>query len=468
MAQARSNALQGVGCSAAVVAAIVNQQGFQHLDDFVDMDDDDVEALCKVIRRPGGALAAQNITFWAETNLKLATFYLRHLKKTSRPLRWQSITVAAIRSLRTLKEDEEAYTNPTDKPTINDKDWSKMLKNIEEYLATVLGETKIPLSYVIRTDPEVTPHPADGPNNYDTPQEEMVARAPHRVPTAGQDFADWPYNPVYQVDNWTVWILLKGLTVDLPCFTYLKPFQRRKDGRGAYYALYNQFLGPNNANNTASKAESKINALRYLGDRQRFTFETYTRLLKEQFHILNNLAARDGHAAIDAASQVRKLMNGIKTSKLDIIKSQILASPALQTNLDACINLYNDFMYQSLQSDPKFNISAVQKGRKADDDLPGKPVEDRYYTHKEFYALTPRQRTRLTAMRQARGHPGKSKKRKIADQADKSSKGDSNKFAKKFDRKLAAISKQIAALKSDDAEDAKEKKQDSEDDGGPN
>ena len=179
MAQARAQALQGIGCSAAVVTAIVNQQGFQNLDDFVDMDDGDVEALCKVIQRPGGALAPQNVTFRAKTNLKLATFYLRHLKRTSRPLRWQSITVASIRTLRTLKEDEEAYTNPTDKPTINNKDWSKMLEDIEEYLATVLGETKIPLSYVVRTDPEVIPHAADGPNNYDTPQEEMVARAPH-------------------------------------------------------------------------------------------------------------------------------------------------------------------------------------------------------------------------------------------------------------------------------------------------
>ena len=60
----------------------------------------------------------------------------------------------------------------------------------------------------------------------------------------------------------------------------------------------------------------------------------------------------------------------------------------------------------------------------------------------------------------------------MAEQADKSGKDNSNgnKFAKKFNKKLAALSKQIAALKLDDAEDAKEKKQDctGEDDGCPN
>jgi len=266
--------------------------------------------------------------------------------------------------------------------------------------------------------------------------------------------------------------------------THVKQSVRRHDGRGAHFALHNQFLGPNNTNDAASKAEAEIESVRYVGERRRFTFETYTRILREQFDTLNDLAERNGHAGIDAASQVRKLLSGIKTSKLDVIKSQILASPALRQDLDACINLYDDCMSHSLQSDPNFNISSLQfKGRKPDvdvDDLPGEPVEDRFYTPDEYAQLSAGQKSGLRAMREARGQKtkrerfgecgrgGDAKKETLDEKLAKQAKS----IHEKMDKQFAAMNRQISSINGGGGEETKDGAGDGADaagnDAGPN
>ena len=63
-------------------------------------------------------------------------------------------------------------------PTINTKDWPKTMEAIEEYLCAYLGETGIPLAYVIHKTVDV-PEDPDPPTSYPSIQDEMIARAPH-------------------------------------------------------------------------------------------------------------------------------------------------------------------------------------------------------------------------------------------------------------------------------------------------
>ena len=92
---AMRTAMQRLGCSQDAAQAIVNGQGIDSLDELKTLKDDDVVALCKIIRRPGGTIPNPNaaqagqpaeipavghaIPIRAEQNIKLAAYYVRHM-----------------------------------------------------------------------------------------------------------------------------------------------------------------------------------------------------------------------------------------------------------------------------------------------------------------------------------------------------------------------------------------------------
>ena len=105
--------LNGIGFSQAASTAIVNQ-GYTSLDEFKLLDDDDVQDLCQIVRKPGGQVTTGRgvnavttadpgikVTLVAETNLKLACFYMRHmLNHISRDIVPNDVTVINIHTLR--------------------------------------------------------------------------------------------------------------------------------------------------------------------------------------------------------------------------------------------------------------------------------------------------------------------------------------------------------------------------------
>ena len=105
------------------------------------------------------------------------------------------------------------------------KNWPKTMEGIVEYLRGCLRVTKIPLSYVVvRDHVEATPKANDPENNYDTPQDEMIAHAPMML-------ANGDEHPTFLTDHQTVWDKISDLTRDHECWTYVKPAQRSCDGR---------------------------------------------------------------------------------------------------------------------------------------------------------------------------------------------------------------------------------------------
>ena len=154
-------------------------------------------------------------------------------------------------------------------------------------------------------------------------------------------------NPVpnFLTDNIKVWELLSGLTLKHTCWTYVKLFQRAHDGRGAFLALCDHYLGPNNVDNMASLAEKKLPMTMYTGEHHCWTFEKYVTLHKDQHSMLEGLTEH-GYAGINEQSKVRYLLNGIKTHDLNMINGQILATAALRNNFDACVTLFRDYLLQ--------------------------------------------------------------------------------------------------------------------------
>jgi hypothetical protein len=229
-----------------------NDHGINTLEEVVSLNDKDIDSLVKQLRRPGGMIArpmiigeaaqgnpvllvanpGHSVSIRAETNLKLAVFYLRHQAWTSIIVEPARVALTVVRSLRSTKEYEENFKVTAEQPVINEKDWPRKMEAIHEFFGSVLGETGAPLAYVVHENVEIPPgiYPSEG---YITFAEEMIARAPHG-------------NQAYANDSMEVWSYMANITRAHDCWTYVKPAQHTKDGRCALILLWNHFLGPNN------------------------------------------------------------------------------------------------------------------------------------------------------------------------------------------------------------------------------
>jgi hypothetical protein len=154
--------------------------------------------LCKTIRRPGGhlpnpafivggpepptiACTGIMVSQRTETNMQLASCTVTHHNRISRTTNIGAMNPTSIRRLRELKTKEEARVSEAPPPpTIDNKDWPKTMDSLRDYFTSVLGETKAPLAYVIRENEAVPPEADDLATNYDKPENEMIARMPHK------------------------------------------------------------------------------------------------------------------------------------------------------------------------------------------------------------------------------------------------------------------------------------------------
>ena len=65
-----------------------------------------------------------------------------------------------------------------------------------------------------------------------------------------------------------------------------------------------------------------------------------------QHLILTNLVEH-GYSRINERSKVRHLLDGIKTDKLDSVKTRIFSDEVLRNDFDASVSLFKDFIKQA-------------------------------------------------------------------------------------------------------------------------
>ena len=109
--------------------------------------------------------------------------------------------------------------------------WTEAFK---DFLNRVIGARMIPLAYVIRIDPQVLcvapPLEPNQPHSIEhgSVEGELIARASHT-------------HEFYRDDNSVVYYHLEEATRGTSYAASIKPFQRGKDGRGAWKALTSQY-----------------------------------------------------------------------------------------------------------------------------------------------------------------------------------------------------------------------------------
>jgi hypothetical protein len=81
----------------------------------------------------------------------------------------------STRHLRELKIKESARDgDPPTLPKMDSQNWPKTMDALHDHFSTILGEKKAPLAYVIRDKATAPDEVDDPPNNYATPEEEMI------------------------------------------------------------------------------------------------------------------------------------------------------------------------------------------------------------------------------------------------------------------------------------------------------
>ena len=121
-----NNMYARLGFAPAAAALLSGAQGMDEVMELGLLTDVEVDALCKLVRSPGGMVAnptgrgAQiaapgcGVSMRAITNLKLACYFIRHQTQTSRDCTPDLVTLARVRELRPLRVSELAYTVPSE------------------------------------------------------------------------------------------------------------------------------------------------------------------------------------------------------------------------------------------------------------------------------------------------------------------------------------------------------------------
>ena len=230
-------------------------EGLASVDDLSEFDPDSLKQLTDNLRRPGGRIqdpnpnAAQGATiptpafiFGAKSQLRLkaavsiAKYYETVGRLTTAAnMRWNPVIRNFNEHWKALKERKDS-SNP-DVPKISKNlNIMKWTEAFTDFARRVVGYRTIPLSYVIR-ETAVVPAAipallADQPfaEVNGSVEDELVDRASH-------------LHPLFREDNASVYFFLEEATRSTMFTSSIQPFSRRKDGRGAWFALTKKYAG---------------------------------------------------------------------------------------------------------------------------------------------------------------------------------------------------------------------------------
>ena len=230
-------------------------EGIQSVADIADFEKDFLLKLADNLRKPGGRIPDPDpnapagatiptpaFTYGAKSQKRLtaACDLIRYYQTVGRDL-----TAANIQWNQEMSNFEIQWKALKERKDEDDADVPKITKALpiikwteafQDFLNRVIGARMIPLSYVIQIDPQV---PGNAPplaanqshsTEHGSVEGELVARAAHT-------------HALYRDDNSVVYYHLEEATRGTSYAASIRPFQRGKDGRGAWKALTSQYSG---------------------------------------------------------------------------------------------------------------------------------------------------------------------------------------------------------------------------------
>jgi hypothetical protein len=303
-------------------------EGIQTVDSLADFDEDSLKQVAAKLSKPsgripdptigvdGGAVAGSTtphppFTFSAKFHVRLiaATKLLKFYNTIGHPIdaagmRWDQVMKNFNEQWQAI-EDNKEKTAP-DVPTIT-KGLTiiKWIESFQDHCYRCIGQRNIPLAYVIRETVAVPALCPDRLHNQPFSQvhgsilDDMINRASH---THG----------LYPQDNAAVYFKMEEASRGTPFADSIKTYQRRKDGRGAYFAIVAQFAGNDKWEAEIKKSTTILHQRKWKGS-QNFTLEKFVALHRNAYVSLQACATHVQYQLPNEHSRVGYVLDAIES-----------------------------------------------------------------------------------------------------------------------------------------------------------
>lgn len=364
--------LDQMGIPAATVEQL-RVEGIASVDDLADFDKETLKQVAENLRRPPGRVPATlddpdgptiptpAFTFGAKSQKRLTVacdlikYYVTVGRDiTPNNIRWNpvmsnfEIQWKALVDRKTNDDDAEV---PKVTKLLSIIKWTEAF---QDFLSKSIGTRTIPLAYVTRPDSNVSPNIpplAQGQphsETFDSIEGELVARASHT-------------HPLFREDNSKVYYFIEEATRSTQYAASIKPYQRTKDGRGAYLAILGQFAGTDKWEAEIKRQEQLIHTRIWKGQ-SNFTLEAFVAQHRNAFVSMQQCADHVQYQLPNEHSRVGLLIDAIACS--DAPLQAALASVRTDNRPDGMRNNFELAAAHLLPYDPVAKRRSTMRGDK--------------------------------------------------------------------------------------------------------
>lgn len=303
--------------------------------------------------------------------------------------------------------------------------WPKFKERFLTYLTQVLGVSATSLKYVVRDDPDSSNSALD-PDDYDTHDDYLYV-------------ATELSGPHYEADNKQVYLILKRCILDGDAALYIKRFDKKQDGRGAFVELKSRCEGESAELIRKNKAYNSIRTLRFNGVGRKYSLEEYTRA-----HTAAHTDLFECNEEPHETKKVNDYLNGISDPSIEVFKGNIWGNPARMNSFELTSKYLLNCVATKTAVDgtDRRSVSAMQShgdgAAKLPDDF---KLEDKFYKPHIFRLLSKEQKEQLTAWAEKK----------------KKNRGSSSTDSRRSDkRKIKALKKKLKKALSRDSESSED------------
>jgi hypothetical protein len=232
----------------------------------------------------------------------------------------RSLTAENLQCERIIRNFKEQYKAWKDKKGADSPDVPKITKALPiikwnesmlDYLHQIIGVRMIPLAYVVR-ELVIPPAAATALEQHQpysmehgSIEAELIARAPH-------DHA------LYRDDNAEFYYKLKEATRGTAYADSIKPFQRAKNGRGAWLALTSQYAGEDKWEMEIKKMYNLLHTRRWKGQ-SNFLRERHTQRHRNAYVSMTACAQHVDYQLPNKHTRVGYLIDSIERNDVGLL-----------------------------------------------------------------------------------------------------------------------------------------------------
>ena len=389
--RAAAEAYMRLGVSKIAAIKIV-QNGYGDPDELMYIKDDEAATrMLKNVRNPGGKDDGQHVLATTDRYIALTAFGVRLSKRVERPFQWEDVTKDWCNELASQRDLEVNNPHTLESIMSHHTSFKKsdgpstVIEKVDGALYKLRTPDGVPLLAYVREDPWVPTAGDYGVQTvFDTPDEEMLARAP----IFDEDKADYslghimdlkaseeerqsnlqlskqgPYSQGGRVANTFIWDVLEAMLGHLDIFIHAKPGKRKKNGRYGYFLIKYHMFGKTYILMRMNALGEALKLQKYTGERREHTLQQHINKFKSLFSQVDELVELGENNPYDEGKRVQMFCVSVEHGSYDATKSIILASETARCNFDACTRAFLDHLEvtPSLKAIPKSvnRVSAV-------------------------------------------------------------------------------------------------------------